>query len=209
MTDPTPISDQEKETLKKTAYADGTADISLGLVFLLLGFFNWSREMLGPTLNMVFFLIFIVAIILTLQVLRNRLVPERVGVVDKNIPEQKSKRVFALITILIIFGMIATWILSIRGWSSSLPPFLRDYGFGLVVSLVMLGIFSAAAFFLELPRYYLYGILLASGMPLQAFLTGIYEGTAFILAGMIISGIGVYLFVRFLKAYPAKQEEAS
>jgi len=209
MTEPTSLTDQEKESLKKKAYADGTADISLGLVFLLLGFYSWSREMLGATLNMVFFLIFIVAIILTLQVLRNRLVPERVGVVDYNVPEQKSKRVFALIAILIVFGMIAAWILSIRGWTSTLPPFLRDYGFGLVVSLVMLGIFWAAAFFLELPRYYLYGILLSSSIPIQSQLTGIYEGTTFIAAGMIISGIGIYLFVRFLKAYPKKKGEAS
>jgi hypothetical protein len=173
MTDPTQLTDKEQEAAKKKAYADGTADISLGLVFLLLGFYNWSRELLGTTLNMVLFLVFIVAIILTLQVLRNRLVPEQVGAVDYSPPEKQSKRVFALIAILIIFGMIAAWILSIRGWSSDLPPFLQDYGFGLVVALVMMGMFSAAAFFLDMPRYYLYGLLLASGMPLQASLDGI------------------------------------
>lgn len=207
MTDLTPLTENEQEALKKVAYADGTADISLGLVFLLLGFYNWSREFLGATLNLVFFLIFIVAIILTLQVLRNRMVPERVGVVDYNVPERQSRRVFAMIAVLIIFGMIGAWVLSIRSWSSDLPPFLRDYGFGLVVALVMLGIFSATAFFLELPRYYLYGILLAAGLPVQSLLTGVYEGTTFIGAGMIISGIGVYLFVRFLKAYPKKDKE--
>ena len=208
MTEPAPLSDQELADIKKAAYADGTADISLGLVFLLLGFYNWSREFLGTTLNLVFFLVFILAIILTLQVLRNRMVPERVGVVDYHVPKQQSRRIFAMVAVLIIFGMIAAWVLSIRSWSSDLPPFLRDYGFGLVVSLVMLGIFSATAFFLELPRYYLYGLLLAAGLPVQSLLTGVYEGTTFIGAGLIISAIGIWLFVRFLKAYPKKEGEA-
>lgn len=207
MTDPAPLTDKELESIKKAAYADGTADISLGLVFLLLGFYNWSREFLGTTLNLVFFLVFIFAIILTLQVLRNRMVPERVGVIDYQVPKQQSRRIFAMIAVLIIFGMIAAWVLSIRSWSGDLPPFLRDYGFGLVVALVMLGMFSAAAFFLEMPRYYLYGILLAAGLPLQSVLTGVYEGSTFIISGLIISFIGVWLFVRFLKAYPKKDGE--
>jgi hypothetical protein len=209
MTDPNDLREKDIDSLELAAYSDGTADISLGLVFLLLGFFSWSREMLGATLNMVVFLLAIVVLVGTLQLLRNRLVIGRIGEAEFSPPPQKSKRVFILITALIVVGMIAIWILTIPGWSTDLPVFLRNYGFPLVVALVMLGMFSAAAFFLDLPRYYLYGVLLAAGVPAQFLLTGIYEGAPFITAGLIITGIGVWMFTRFLKAFPAQKTEES
>jgi hypothetical protein len=72
----------------------------------------------------------------------------------------------------------------------------------ILVSLVVLGIFWGIAYTLELRRYYLYGVMLALGFPVQASLDGVFEGAAFLAAGLIITVIGAVLLSRFLKAYP-------
>ena len=76
------LKQTEKASFQLAAYADGTSDISLGLVFVLLGFYPLTRTFLGPILNMVVFLAALAAIVISLQVLRSRITPTRIGLVQ-------------------------------------------------------------------------------------------------------------------------------
>jgi len=207
MNDQLDLKQTEQASFKLAAYADGTSDITLGLMFILLGCYAWTREALGPALNMVFFLAFLAAISISMGILRKRLVPERIGVVKFGPQVKKRQRVFLLITILLAAGMIATWALSARGWSPAFPSWIRSWGFEIVVALIVLGIFGAIAYTMNIQRYYLYGVLLAATFMIQ-IIPPTYEGIPFLVAGAIITVIGIALLYRFLKAYPVQEEEA-
>jgi hypothetical protein len=196
----------ERASYKLAAHADGLADITLGLVFVLLGFYPLTREAFGPTGNMFFFLAALGLITFAQARIKNRISPERVGLVSFGPQVRQRKMVALLVTILLAVGMIVTWVLSARGWFPGTPGWLGSYGFEILVALIVLAIFWAVAYSLGLRRYYLYGILLGAGFPLQSLLTTVYEGTPFLAAGAVIAGIGIYLLTRFLKQFPAGVE---
>lgn len=197
------LKQTEKESFKLAAYADGTSDISLGVIFTLLGIYPFTREVLGVGWNTVVFLIALALISLLQMRIRARLIPERIGVVKFGPHVRQRKIAFLLITILLAAGMIGTWVLSARGWSPSFPDWLRGYGFEILVSVIVLGIFWAIAYSMGLRRFYFYGVLLAACFPIQASLTNLYEGTPFIIVGSVIILVGAILLNRFLKEYPA------
>jgi len=208
MNDQLDLKQTEQASFKLAAYADGTSDITLGSMFILLGCYAWTREAFGAALNMVFFLAFLAAITISMGILRKRLVPERIGVVKFGPQVKKRQLVFLLITILLAAGMIATWVLSARGWSPIFPTWVRSWGFEIIVALIVLGIFGAIAYTMNIQRYYLYGVLLAATFMVQ-IIPPTYEGLPFLAAGAIITIIGIVLLYRFLKAYPVQEEEAS
>jgi hypothetical protein len=208
MNDNLDLKTTERASFKLAGHADGTADISLGLVFMLLGIFPLTRAALGPSWNMIFYLAMLGIIVFTQTRVRARLVPERIGVVKFGPHVRRRKIVFLLITILLAAAMIATWVGSARGWSPDFPDWFANYGFEILVALIVLGIFWAIAYTMSLRRYYIYGVLLAAGFPIQSLLTGSYEGAPFLVAGLIITVSGAFLMNRFLKAYPVVNAEA-
>lgn len=201
------LKSTERASFKLAAHADGTSDISLGLVFVLLGCYAWTREALGPSWNMLFFLVMLGLITLAQVQLRKRLVPERIGLVKFGPHVRQRKMVFLLITIILAVLMILTWVGSARGWSPDFPDWFANYGFEILVALIVLGIFWGIAYTMGLRRYYGYGVLLAAGFPLQSIIS-IYEGTPFLAAGAIITLVGAFLLSRFLKSYPPLDTEA-
>ena len=176
----------EQASFRLAAHADGTTDLSLGLIFTLLGFFPLTRAAFGPLLNMVFFLAFLIAITIASQILRRRLVPERIGLVKFGPQIRQRKLVMLLITIILAAAMVATWVVSARGWSPNFPDWFAAYGFELLVAFIVLAVFWGIAYWMGLRRYYLYGVLLAAGFPIQSSLTAIYEGAPFLAAGHAI-----------------------
>jgi hypothetical protein len=67
--------------------------------------------------------------------------------------------------------------------------------------VIILGIFSALAYTLGMPRFYLYGLLLSASTLLQAMIAN-YNGTQFIVSGIIITIIGIFVLTQFVKKYP-------
>jgi hypothetical protein len=203
------LKSTEQASYKLAAHADGLADITLGLVFILLGFYPLTRGAFGPTGNM-FFVLAVLGLITFAQArIKKRVSAERIGLVSFGPQVQKRKKVALLITVLLAAGMIATWVLSARGWFPGTPRWLGSYGFEIIVALIVLGIFWAVAYSLDLRRYYFYGVLLGAGFPLQSLLDGKFEGAPFLAAGLIITGIGVFLLNRFLKAFPEAPREVA
>jgi hypothetical protein len=199
------LKQTEKASYRLAAYADGTADLSLGLVFILLGLYPLSRAAFGPDWNMLFFLAVLGLIVLIQSLVKKRLGAARIGIVKFGARVKNRVRISLLITVALSALMIATWALAARGWFPSTPKWLGSYGFEILVSLIVLVIMWGMAYSLDLKRYYLYGVLLAVCFPLQAFLP-IDEGAPFLAAGAIITVSGTVLLTRFLKAFPAVGE---
>jgi hypothetical protein len=195
------LKNTEKASFKLATYTDGTADISLGLVFTLLGIYPFTRELLGPAWNFPLFLAALGLIVVFQMLVKRRLGPSRIGIVKLGGRIQKRLKASLLVMIALLALTVLTWVGAAGGFFATLPPLLGSYGMEIIVALIVLAIFWAIAYTLEMRRYYLYGVLLAVCFPLQQILS-IYDGTPYLIAGGIITGIGVYLMSRFLQEYP-------
>ena len=201
----------ERNSFKLTAYADGTADLSLGLVFLLLGIYPFTREQLGPVWNFPLFLVALGTIVYAQIRVKKRLTPSRIGIVKLGERFKKRAWVVLLVTIVLFTLTVLTWVGAADGILTSLSvaqsaAWMGRYGMEIIVALVILAIFWGIAYTLELQRYYFYGVLLAAGFPLRDLIP-FYEGVPYLAAGVIITGIGIYLMVQFLQKYPVANEE--
>ena len=192
----------ERNSFKLSAYADGTADISLGLVMILLGTYPLTRELFGVAFNMLFFFVVLGIIIFAQIRVKARLTPSRIGLVNFGEKTQKRMKVAVLITSLLVFLTAGTWYLSSQGYMLPKGSIMGAYGFDILIGVIVLAIFSAMAYTLELTRYYFYGLLLGTSFPLPTIFP-IYNGLPTLLSGVVIVGIGAFLLVRFLDKYPA------
>ena len=195
------LKSTEKASFKLAAYADGIADIGLGMVMITLGIYPFTRELLGVGWNIVFYLTAVGLIIFAQIQVKNRLAPSRIGIVDFGERAQKRLRVSVLITAVLVALTVLTWYLSSQGYFLLTPSWLGSYGFDILIAIVVLAIFSAMAYTLELARFYFYGLILGLSFPLQTLLP-VYSGFPVLAAGVIIVAVGAVLLVRFLKDFP-------
>ena len=196
----------ERNSFKLSAYADGTADLSLGLVFILLGIYPFTREWLGVYWNFPIFLIALGVVVYAQFRFRQRITPQRIGLVSFGERTKKRTRVALLVTVILFILTVLTWLGAARGTFFSLPHWMGSYGVEIIGSLIILAIFFSIAYSLGLTRFYLYGLLSAAALLLQAALD-VWDGVQFLVAGGIITAIGIILLSRFLKTYPEIEEE--
>lgn len=202
------LKQTQKASFKLAAYADGINDILLGLILALLGLFPITRAAFGPSLNMLFFLAALIGISTVMMLIRKRLTPARIGLVKFGPASHKRLKAALLVTTTLLALTAVLWGLAGQGWFLPSPSWLSSYGFDIFFALVVLGIFCTMAYSLNVARYYFYGTLFGGGMLLQALhLPGLYEGLPMLAAGGIITAIGAYLLIRFLKEYPAADAE--
>ena len=203
----------EKASFKLAAYSDGIADIGLGLVVITLGIYPFTRELLGQGWNALLYLAS-VGLILFLQIsVKNRLAPSRIGIVDFGKRANKRLRAFGLITAVLVALTALTWYLSAQGYflPTAFPvsaSWLGTYGFDILLAVVVLLIFSAMAYTLDLSRFYFYGLILGLSFPLQNLLPA-YPRFPVLTAGIVIAAVGVVLLSRFLKDFPAVAADAA
>ena len=197
----------EQASFKLAAYADGTSDLGLGLVYILLGIYPFTREQLGPAWNFPLFLGALGLVVLAQILTKNRLAPSRIGIVKLGPRVQARFKAALLVTIILLALTVLTWVGLGPGLDFA-PAWLGQYTMEILVALIILSIFWSIAYALELTRFYFYGVLLAACFPLQQLLpVFVYEGIPFLAAGAIITGIGIYLLARFLKQFPEVKEE--
>ena len=199
------LKQTERNSFKLATYAGGTADLSLGLAFLLLGIYPFTRAQLGPVWNFPVFLGVLGLIVFAQYRVKSRLAPTRIGIVKLGQRVQKRFKVALLVMVILLTLTVLTWVGVGRGIHFA-PDWWGSYTFEILVALVTLAIFWGIAYTLEMQRYYFYGVLLAACFPLQQILP-IYEGVPYLAAGGIITGIGAYLLVRFLEKYPPAEEQ--
>ena len=206
----------ERNSFKLATYTDGFNDISLGVVLVLLSVFLITCSLLGPVINAIFILGTTLILVGAISYFRNRLVPLRVGLVKFGKPVKKRLRNAVIMTILSVGATLVTWFLSTREnfkepvWTR-LPQWVTDFNVDIIFSFLIIGFFFVLAYSMAMPRFYLYGLLIGIGN-LVSIIQLIYFGVLFQyhleIAGLVITGIGVYLLIRFLKMYSVPTEEA-
>jgi hypothetical protein len=200
------LKQTERNSFKLSAYADGTADMSLGLVMILLGTYPITRELFGVAYNILFFFVVLGLIIFAQIRIKARLTPSRIGLVNFGEKTQRRLKVAILITFVLVCLTAATWYLSAQGYMLPKGSVMGAYGFDILIGVIVLAIFGAMAYTLELSRYYFYGLLLGASFPLQTLLP-VYSGFPVLAAGVVIVVVGAVLLTRFLKEFPASVEE--
>lgn len=199
------LKQTERNSFKLSAYADGTADMSLGLVMILLGTYPITRELFGVAYNILFFFLVLGLIIFTQIRIKAHLTPSRIGLVNFGEKTQRRMKVAVLITFVLVCLTAATWYLSAQGYMLPKSSIMGTYGFDILIGVIVLAVFGTMAYTLELTRYYFYGLLLGVSFPLPSIFP-ISDGLPTLLSGVVIVSIGAILLVRFLAKYPAVAE---
>jgi len=135
---------------------------------------------------------------------QTRVIRPRLGVVEFSAPR---KRRLATLGVVMLVANVLALILGI--FAATRTPTIQDDIVPISFSLVLLGGFSTAAFFLGIPRVFAYGVLLAMAPPVGEFLFrrgyASHHGfpVVFGLSAAIILVTGIVRFLRFLPPPPA------
>jgi hypothetical protein len=110
----------------------------------------WSSVVFIPVFAVVYF---------AARAVRGRIVLDRVGAVEYGPHRKRRLRKFRF-----VLGAVngIALILGIVGWLAFERGVVQSWLFPVVLSVIVLAACSTAAYFLEVPRYLLYGILLAA-----------------------------------------------
>jgi hypothetical protein len=196
------LRDAERRVFR-TAYNDGLWDIFLGCYFLILVIAPFLSTSLGDFWSSVVFLPFWGLIYLVIRLIRKYVVTPRVGVVRFG-PVRKGKlKKFTLLMLCVnivslILGLVAA--VSIGRISGQV--------ISIFFGLILLTGFSAAAFYLDFTRLYLYGLLLGLAPLVGEWLWehGYTTHHGFPITFGAISGImilvGLVIFVRLVHSNP-------
>jgi hypothetical protein len=205
----------ERKAFRST-FQDGLWDIFLGLLLLNMG----GGTLLGgsgmsPLWSMVVLTVFAGLVLLVFWAGKKYITTPRIGSVEFG-PQRKSKlkRVRAVLFLSVLMGVL-TFLWGWAAWSGRLPYLLAELPIPAYVWAVQcLAVFSVAAYFMDVTRFYLYGVLYALPFPLGILLarntdlSGIHSmALTFGSAGGIMVVIGVLLFIRFVRRHPKPAED--
>lgn len=209
------IGNAQKRIVQLTNYEDGLWDILLGLVMLLLSIYPITRELLGPELNLVLFLVALAILVAGQYAARRYISTPRLGYAKyRRTPAIKLIVAVTAGLVLLTLGVVIATLLS-PGWipqspSSSSASWISDLTVEIAVMFAMVGLFSLLGYIFGVTRLFVYGWLLGGAFVLSAALS-IYQGWTFNLPLAIASGIiivvGIVLLMRFIRKYPVAIEE--
>lgn len=200
------LKDAERKVFKST-FADGLWDIFLSffvLQFAIGPFLStsmgdfWSSAMLIPILGVAY---------LAIWVVRKYVVAPRVGVVEFGAVRKTRLKRFTMIMLAInLIAFLLGIIAALRF------PSMPVGGSNIIFGLILLIIFSTAAYFLDFPRLYLYGLLTALAPQIGEWLfqnkDTPHHGYPIVFG--TVAGImfltGLVTFVRFLANNPLPNE---
>jgi hypothetical protein len=182
-----------------------------------LGVYPLTRNLLGPGLNILLFLGILLLLIVVLIAIKKRLTPARTGFVKFGEAGKKRLRYALIVNAVLILLTTVTWIMNARGiaiqepvWNN-LPEWVSVFDVDILFTLVILAIFCTVAYALDVPRYYLYGVLVSGGN-LSSTVMMIYHSAKInwplMVSGLIILAVGIWVLARFMKDYPIQTMEA-
>ena len=205
------LKELERKAFRST-FQDGLWDMYLGFLLLIMG--------MGPVLPALNkSVIWTLVILLMLSVLawlafwagKKFITTPRMGLVrfgpQRKAKLKKTRAVLFLSALLgvILFVLRATWNIE---WAARIPIPVYIWAVQAIV------VFGLGAYFLDVSRFYVYGVLYAIPVPVGIVLlqnTGLpgFMFLPFGVSGGIMVIVGVGLFIRFLREYPVVPEEAS
>ncbi len=200
------ISDDLKAAERRafrTAVDHGLWDVFLASVVAMLAIAPLLSGTMGDFWSSAIFLPVYGGVYLAIRLIRERVVVPRVGLV--RFGPYRKRRLRGFTVVMLIFNVVAAllgiiaFIAVERGMGEPFIP--------IVFSLIVLVGFSLAAYFLEIPRLFLYGILLAAGSLIGEWLfrRGYvshhgYPVVAGITAG-VIAAVGLIKFALLVRSH--------
>jgi len=202
---PISLKDAERKVFR-TATNDGLWDMFLGCFFIMFSVAPLLSARLGDFWSSAVFLPVWGLLYLAIRQIRKRVILPRVGYVIFGETRRAALGRLSFLMLVVNLLALVLGILAALNYRS-IPGQLTSMAFGL---MLLLG-FSFAAYVLNLPRLYLYG-LLAGLSPLVGewlFSRGLTTHHGFpvtfgAVAGVMIL-IGLGLFVQLLRSYPAPE----
>ena len=199
------LKEIEKKAWRAT-YQDGLWDIYIGLLitgFALIFYLNFLG--LEEPLLIFFLCCWVTIPILILSFGKKFITPKRIGSVKFGKKRKKTKKRLTYFLTANVFILLMFLILTQLGLFELIPleGLMVPLFFGLFISIPL----SIVAYFLDFSRLYVYAIIFGLGYllselfypivgaPLDSFLS-------FGVPGIIITLIGVYFLISFLKKYP-------
>jgi hypothetical protein len=210
MSEPIKPGDFQRRIIRLVNYEDGLWDITLGLIFMALGVFPLTRQLLGPSLNFIFYLLYLAIIVVIQQYARRIISTPRIGVV-RNL-RSKARMIVMVVLIglvLLTLALVITTFISNNAQQQPNEAVVTqretDYRVDVIAGLAVIGVFSLMGFAFGIRRLHLYGVLIGVGNLASTIFRYEY-GFPFnlplvIAAGMIIF-MGAILLLRFLRKYP-------
>lgn len=208
------LKEIEKNAFKSN-FEDGLWDIYLGLLLLLMGF--------GPIFDMVqvpeswetlLFLLFVGGTLAAFIAMKKFVIAPRLGLVTFSAERKRKKTKVALVLSLSVLLGVVMYLVAVFWEQGSLNPFgdnrwLLPAGLFFVQSVI---VFSVMAYYLDYTRAYLYGWLFGLSFGLNIALSELYGISwpvfTYLSAGIMI-GIGLVLFIQFMRSHPVVVNEVN
>jgi hypothetical protein len=208
----TPVSLKSAERkVFQTTFADGLWDIFIGCFALEFAIAPLLSASLGDFWSSVIFLPFLGLVYLAIWLARKYVIKPRIGLVSFGKARKDKLRKFSAIMVVInilvfILGILTAFTFGKISGGGSVAQFGTFISFFL--GLFLLAGFSIAAYLLDYPRLYIYGLLLFAAPPIGEWLFQNHGAThhgypivfGFTAGVMILTGL--VLFVRLLKNNP-------
>ena len=185
-----------------STFQDGLYDLWLGWLILWLGVIYVLSQLNLPWLvetsvNMGVYLLSLVA----LRLSKRHITTPRIGHVHWG-PRRRARVRWVGVILFILVGV--TFALPLLGIPAlkDLYPLFGPFALGLFFLLF----FGLAAFFLDYPRLYVIGLMFALPEPLMALCRLLWNFNpgfwAFLTPALVVIGMGLVIFRRFLQEYP-------
>lgn len=208
------MKDKELERVEREAFRkfheDGLFDIYLGLLLSIMGSASWFADSLDSEgLGLALYAGLVLLIIGVFTLARRFITKPRLGEFKPAAP-RKRKILNTRLTLLgsVVLGLLLFWAFADGG---SRIGTLRALMPALWFVNAML-VFGAMAYFLDIPRFYAYGVLVGLPLAIDTALDVYLDVTLsplilFSSVGVIVVLVGVYKFVHFLREYPVRANE--
>jgi hypothetical protein len=192
----------------RSTFQDGLWDIYLGLLLLAMAVGAWMSDM-GASKGLYYatYAGLMGLAMLALWAGKRFITIPRMGRVKFG-PKGKARRKKArlLLTISVVVGallFVFIWLAVAGKWSQGAPWRLIA---PLVWTVNVLIVFGLGGYFLDFQRLYLIGLMYALAVPLDETLRALFgldlSPLAFGLPALVILGMGLVVFARFMRQYP-------
>jgi hypothetical protein len=187
----------------------GLWDMLIGCYFLIFVIAPFLSPYLGDFWSSAVFVPFLGLAYAVIRVLKERIVVPRLGVVQFGASRKARLLRFNVISVLLLLAALICGFLCAQ-YFKVLPGSAPVFTFGIIV----LTVFAVAGYYLELARFYLYGLLVFVSLPAGEWLYQHAGAThhGFPIAFGATSGLmmltGLILFVRFVRKHPLPTEGA-
>lgn len=207
MTEKLSLKDLERG-LFKTSIQDGILDIQIGCMLLMFVLPIYLSPKLGDFWSSAIFLPVWFLVIFGLRAYRKKVVQPRVGIIKYG--SYRVKKLTRLNIVILVFNLLAL-LLGLFSFInfSALSAWFPAAGF----SLIMLIGFSLGGYMMEMPRLYLYGILISAAPLIGEYLYQNYGAShhgfpitfGFLSAALVLTGL--IILIRLLGKYPPQDKE--